>query len=197
MKIKDFIEQFKMLKTNEDKDAFLKQLITTTYIPFIDKVNICTRIINSSWYTKDEATGKRKLHITSTATYVLHELIIIDKYTNLDIDFKGNIFDQYDLLNKENLLKILMSYVPENELIEFDRILEMTQRDVLQNEYYTPAYIKSRLEDISTAIGATISLSTEQLRQMIENLDEDKAKSLVGILDNSKVIKVLKNFMKR
>ena len=197
MKIKDFIEQFNMLNTDEDRETFLKQTITTTYIPFIEKVDSCMKIINDSWYKKDEITKEKRLHITSPATYALYTVVIIKKYTNLEIDFKGNIFDQYDLLNNGNYIGFLMSYIPENELTEFRRVLEMVQNDVLQNEYYAPAYIRERINDISTAIGATALPAIEQLGQMIENIDEDKVKNFVGILDNSKIMKTLKNFMKR
>ena len=197
MKIKDFIEQLNMLQTNEDKDAFLKQTITTTYIPFIEKVDACMKIVNDSWYKKDEITEKKRLHITSPAEFVLYNMVVINKYTNLDVDFKGNIFNQYDLLNNGNYLGILISYISENEIKEFRTILEMIGNDVLQNEYYAPTYIAERINDISTSIGATLVPAVEQLGQMIENLDEDKVKNFVGILDNSKVMKTLKGFLKR
>ena len=197
MKIKNFIEQLNMLQTDEDKDAFLKQTIITTYVPFIEKTDACMKIINDSWYKKDEITEKKRLHITSPATYVLYTVVIIKKYTSLEIDFKGNIFEQYDLLNNGNYLGMLMSYIPENELTEFRRVLEMVQSDVMENEYYAPAYLTERINDISTALGATVLPAIEQLGNMIENLDEDKVKGFVGILDNSKVLKTLKSFMKR
>ena len=197
MKIKDFIEQFNTLNTKEDRESFLKQMIVTTYVPFIEKTDACFKMINDSWYKKDEITEKKRLHITSPATYILFNMVVINKYTNLEIDFKDNIFEQYDLLNNGNYLGALMSHISENELIEFKRILEMTENDVLQNEYYVPAYIRERINDISTAIGATALPVIEQLGQMIENIDEDKVKNFVGILDNSKIIKTLKNFMKR
>ena len=197
MKIKNFIEQLNMLQTDEDKDAFLKQTIITTYVPFIEKTDACMKIINDSWYKKDEITEKKRLHITSPATYVLYTVVIIKKYTSLEIDFKGNIFEQYDLLNNGNYLGMLMSYIPENELTEFRRVLEMVQSDVMENEYYGPAYIRDRINDISTSLGASVIPAIEQLGNMIENLDEDKVKGFVGILDNSKVLKTLKSFMKR
>ena len=196
MKIKDFIEQFNLLDKDEDKDAFLRQIVTTTYVPFIEKADLCLKVINDCWYKKDEITNVKKLFISSPATYVLYNMAVINKYTNLDVDFKNTVAE-YDLLNNGNYLGILLSYIPENELIEFKRILEMTQNDVLQNEYYAPAYIKERINDISTAIGATALPAIEQLGQMIENIDEDKVKNFVGILDNSKVMKTLKSFVKR
>lgn len=196
MKIKDFIKHFNMLTNDEDKDAFLKQTIVTTYVPFIEKANICTKVINDTWYQKDEITEKKKLHITSTGTYVLYTMAVINKYTSLEVDFKNTVA-QYDLLNNGNYLGMLMSYIPENELVEFRRILEMTQNDVMENEYYFPAYIAERIDNISVALGATVLPAVEQLGNMIENLDEDKVKSFVGILDNSKVMKTLKGFVKR
>ena len=196
MKIKDFIEQFNTLNTDKDREAFLKQTVITTYVPFIEKANICLKVINDTWYKKDEITEKRKLHITSTGTYVLYTMAVIKKYTNLEVDFK-NFAAEYDLLNNGNYLRMIMAYIPEDEIKEFRLVLEMTQNDVMQNEYYLPAYLSERVENIATAIGATALPAIEQLGQMIENIDEDKVKSFVGILDNSKIMKTLKNFMKR
>ena len=195
MKIKDFIEHFNML-ADEDIDAFLKQTITTTYVPFIEKADACMKIINDSWYRKNEITDKKELHITSPATYILSVMVIINKYTSLEVDFKNTIAE-YDLLNNGNYLGMLLAYIPENEQKEFKAILEMTEQDVLQNEYYIPAYLSKRIDNIATAIGVSVVPVIEQLGNMIENLDENKVKSFVGILDNSKVMKTLKGFVKR
>lgn len=196
MKIKDFIEHFNMLTNDEDKESFLKQTVTTTYVPFIEKADICAKVINDTWYVKDPITDKRKLHITSTGTYVLYTMAVINKYTSLEVDFKNTV-SQYDLLNNGNYLGMLMAYIPENELVEFRRVLEMTQNDVLQNEYYAPAYLAERIDNIALALGATVLPAVEQFGNIIENLDENKVKNFVGILDNSKVMKTLKSFMKR
>ena len=117
MKIKDFIEHFNML-ADEDIDAFLKQTITTTYVPFIEKADACMKIINDSWYRKNEITDKKELHITSPATYILSVMVIINKYTSLEVDFKNTIAE-YDLLNNGNYLGMLLAYIPENEQKEF------------------------------------------------------------------------------
>lgn len=196
MKIKDFIEQYNMLQTGEDMDAFLKQTITTTYVPFIEKADACMKIINDSWYRKNEITEKKELHITSPATYVLSVMVIINKYTSLEVDFKNTIAE-YDLLNNGDYLGALLSYIPENEQKEFKMILDMTQNDVMENEYYMPKYIADRIDNIATAIGVSVVPAIEQLGNMIENLDENKVKNFVGILDNSKVMKTLKGFVKR
>ena len=195
MKIKDFINDFNKLKTDEDRKTFVEQIVVVDYVPFIEKADACLKIINDTWYKKDEM-GRKKLHITSTGTYVLYTMVIINKYTDLDVDFKDTI-TQYDLLNKEGLLGIIMLCIPEKELSEFKMILEMTQNDVSQNEYYAPAYISNRIESISTALGATLVPAVEGFSEIINDLDENKVKGILGALENSKTMKILMNFVKR
>ena len=195
MKIKDFINDFNKLKTDEDRKIFVEQIVTTEYVPFIEKADACLKIINDTWYKKDEM-GRKKLHITSTGTYVLYTMVVINKYTDLEVDFKNTIA-QYDLLNKNNYLGMIMSFIPKNELEEFRRILDMTQQDVLQNEYYTPAYISNNIETISMAIGATIAPAIEEFGKIINDLDDAKVKGILNTVENSKTIKTLMNFVKR
>lgn len=196
MKIKDFIKDFNKLNTEEDRVNFVKQIITVDYVPFVEKVDSCLKVLNDTWYVKDEITGEKRLHITSSATYVLYTMVLINKYTDLDVDFKNTIA-QYDLLNNGNYLGVILHYIPENELLEFRRILEMTQDDVMQNEYHIGKYISDRIDSISTSLGATLVPAIEEFSKFVANMDEEKAKSIINVLDNSNIMKTLKGFMKR
>lgn len=196
MKIKDFINDFNKLKTDEDRETFVKQIVTTNYVPFVEKADACFKIINDCWYKRDELTERRKLFISSPATYVLFNMVVINKYTDLEVDFKNTVA-QYDLLNEKNYLGMILAHIPENELVEFRRILDMTQQDVLQNEYYAPTYISNNIETISMAIGATITPAIEEFGKIINDLDDDKVKGILNTVENSKTIKTLMSFVKR
>ena len=196
MKIKDFIKDFNKLNTEEDKVNFVKQIITVDYVPFVEKVDSCLKVLDDTWYVKDEITGVKRLHITTPATYALFNMVLINKYTDLDVDFKNTIAE-YDLLNNGNYLGMILHYIPENESYEFRKILEMTQDDVMQNEYYVGKYISDRIESISTSLGATLVPAIEEFSKFVANIDEEKAKGIINVLDNSNIMKTLKGFMKR
>ena len=185
--LKEFLKE---CKTNGLPN--LKDVLNIDYIPYIKKAEICAKIVNQAYYQKDEVTGTKKLHITSTIDYVLFKMSLIDMYTVVKVDFK-NVMDEYDTLKKKRLLDFLLGAIDKEEYNEFEYILKMTKEDCLKNEYHAGAYIANRIQDISLALGTTLAPVLETLSKNLENIDENKIQSFVTTLDKNPIFK---RFMK-
>lgn len=175
MKTKEFIKQY---NSRENKADFCKNHISTTYVPYETKVDKCLKILDSTCYRKNEKTGKKELHIVSTSIYVLYTMVLVQSYTDIEIDF-SNIVSEFNLLNNRNYLVDILNEIPEKETVEFKMILDMCQSDMMINEYQVGAYVKNRIEDVSIILGATLSPFLEKFGEVMANLDENKIEKLL------------------
>lgn len=176
MKVIEFIERY---NARENKINFIRNNITTQYIPYEIKVDKCLKILDSTCYRKNEKTGKKELHIVSTSINLLYKMVLVDLYTDIDIDF-NDILKEYNLLNNgRNCLQDILNNIPEREYVEFDEILNMCKQDMMINEYQVGAYVKNRIEDVSIILGTTLSPFLDKLIETVGNLDENKIEKIL------------------
>lgn len=194
--IKDFCKKYNNEKNEQVKETFIKSIMSVDYVPYERKITICEKIIESTHYTNN-ASGLKKLHINSPAKYMLYCLNLVNEYTDIDVDFK-NALEDFNLLNKCELLNVIYNSISEKEIKEFSMILDMVENDVIQNEYETHAFIINQVERFGELIGVSLKPVIEQLNKTIENMDEktiDKVfDKLNGLKSNS--IKGKFNLMK-
>lgn len=172
--VKEFIKKYNALTSDEGKKDFIRLNIINKYIPYENKITICDKVVESTYYIKikeDTEVEIRKLHINSAATYMLYRLNIINSYTSINIDFKNSL-EEYNSLNKSGLVDIIFDFIPEKELKEFNMLLEMAKSDLISNEYETKAFISGQVERFAEIFGTIISPGLEQLGKVIENMDD-------------------------
>lgn len=186
MKLIDFIKKY---DKNVDNNM-VEQAVKCKYLSFAEKCNLCERIIQSTYYTT-MADGKTKLHINSASKYMLYNLSIIDKYTDIEINF-NDVLAEYDMLAERNLFYQFKAYLPLTELQELDLLLEMAQQDVIANEYEPHAFISNQVERFGTLIGVSLSPILEKLSNNIGELDNEKLAAILSKLDKVDVKKVAK-----
>ena len=185
MTVKDFIEQY---KEETDVVTYAKSHIVTDYIPTDVKIIDCERIINASYYYKDPVTENKQLHINSVSTYLLFIMKLVDRYTDIEVDFT-NYVSEYDTLNKSGFIDIFRRLIPEVELGEYNTFLKMTESDLMQNEYYIGAYLTNKFNTL-TVLGEKVLVPVlETLGEQIQGLDENKIKSITDKLLNNKALK--------
>ena len=112
-KIKEFCENYKNRATNKLKEDYLKEnLKITTYLPFIKKDALAQNIVNATTYkfenyTKEDGTiGRRRtnqIHVNSTTQMLLFYRVIIENYTDLEVETEG-FYEEYDALNESGVL---------------------------------------------------------------------------------------------
>ena len=186
IKIKKFVEEYNN-KSSEHKDSYLHEnLEIVEYIPFIKKDALAQRLVNVSTYRfedyrkEDGTMGRRrtdKIHVNSIVQYILFCRLVIENYTNLEVETEG-FYEEYDLLKQSGLLEKLMignesqpSLIPESEIAEFRTIVDMKQRDVLNNYTAPQNYIANQVEHISTVLGVSLRPLLDKLSEKIDQMD--------------------------
>lgn len=188
MKIREFVEKYNAIATDRLKEDYLKDnLHIKTYLPFLKKDAIARVLVDRSTYkyenyTKEDGTiGSRKtdeIKVNSVAQYLLFCRVVIENYTDLEVETEG-FFEEYDALKQSGLLDKLMvgsenvpPMIPADEIGELRSLISMKQSDVMTN-YATPqAYISNQVERVSTILGVTLKPVLDKITTSIENMDE-------------------------
>lgn len=184
MKIKEFVEQYNNLGSESLKDDFLREnLIIKKYLPYINKVSLAERIIQTTCINKET----NEIKINSPANSLLFTRVIIEEYTNLEIETEG-FFEEYDLLNASGLLEKIFKLIPSNESDEFKAICKMVQQDLITNKYEIHNYISEQVERFGKLIGITSKPILEEISNKLDNMTEK---------DIKKVSKSLRKFVNK
>ncbi len=170
MKIKEFVEKYNAIATENLKDDLIKNNIQfVDYVPFIKKDTLAEKLINVSTYEYEDYTdvsgkvGRRKtnkIKINSVVQYLLFCRIIIENYTNLEVETEG-FFEEYDALKQSGLLDKLMigtettaPLIPQSEIAELRAIIDMKRKDVFTNYCEPHNYVNSLVERFGDIIDA-------------------------------------------
>lgn len=159
--------KYKIKKTDDEKLQMVQEHIINQYVPFEKKADIAKAIVNSSYWREEEDGngGKRKvLHIDSVANYMLKCMAIIDLYTDIERQKgDGKMLDDFNILNSSGILDMLIQNINQRELKEFNMVLQMTQDDVIANEFENHAFISQQIERFGKLIGTALSPVISQL----------------------------------
>ncbi len=194
MKIKEFVEKYNVIATENLKNNYIKDnVIFVDYIPFIKKDALAKKLIDISMYEYENYTDEsgnanrrktNKIKVNSVVQYLLFCRIIIENYTNLEVETDG-FFEEYDALKQSGLLDKLMigtettaPLIPQSEIAEFRSLVSMKQSDAMTN-YATPqSYISSQVERFGTLLSVTLKPILEKISTSIENMDEKDIEKL-------------------
>ena len=163
--VKDFVNKYKL---EQNKQDFLEIHVVKNYVPLETKLNDCDRIVKSTYYWTNPVTGKSELKVMSTNTYVMFTMKMIDRYTDIELDFR-QVIEEYDMF------------------------LKMEESDLMQNEYYIGAYISNKLETLSVLADKVLAPVSKQLVEKLDKLDlsEENTDKMIDKVLNSKLVQKL------
>ena len=198
MKIKEFCKEYSN-RIDKLKGDYLKEnLKITTYLPFIKKDALAQNIVNATTYkfedyTKEDGTiGRRRtnqIQVNSTAQMLLFYRVIIENYTDLEVETEG-FYEEYDALNESGVLFELTadfeghpSLIPAKEISELRGMIELKQRDIMTNQYEIHSYISNQIERITEVGSVVLKPVLDKLATELENMDEKDIDKLSKALE--------------
>lgn len=179
MKIKEFTEKYNATATNKLKEDYLNNnLHIKTYLPFLTKVTLADKLAKVT--TLDKDTGN--VNVKSDVNYLLFCRMIIEQYTDLQVETEG-FYEEYDLLNESGLLDKIMQMIPEKEIAEFKMICDMKKDDIIFNQSTPKAFINQQIERITTIASVTLKPILEKISEQIENMSEEDVEKFTNKLE--------------
>lgn len=191
--VKSFVEEYEKQVNDADKAKFLKtKLKTEKYMPYADKLALAENIVKSSSYAivKEDGVLKQtdRIALNSPMRYVLFVMTVVDKYTNIEVDFK-NIMPEFDALNFNSLIESIFEKVGDKETTEFNTVVEMVLNDFMANKYQFKNYINDTLSRVSGLVEKCAPL-IDNIANKLDSMSEEDVEKLSGLL--GKVTKLIK-----
>ena len=198
MKIKEFCKEYSN-RIDKLKGDYLKEnLKITTYLPFVKKDALAQNIVNATTYKfedytkEDGTTGRRRtnqIQVNSTAQMLLFYRVIIENYTDLEVETEG-FYEEYDVLNESGVLFELTadfeghpSLIPAKEISELRGMIDLKQRDIMTNQYEIHSYISNQIERITEVGSVVLKPVLDKLATELENMDDSKIEKLSKALE--------------
>lgn len=177
MTVKEFIEIYKA-----DFSA-IEQVEVKPYISVARKIEVIGNLLASIHFSNN------KFQINTPFVHLMLPLVVIDEYTNIDINFE-NVIEDYDALCEQDLIGKLIEKIKPKEVQEFTVLLEKSQSDMLLNNASPQSYITENVEKFSAIIGTLLSPILEQLMGVVQEMDASKVSQIGEVLEkvNSTVI---------
>lgn len=191
--VKTFVEEYEKQLTDADKVQFLKtKLKYEKYMPYAEKLMIAENIVQSSSYAmikEDDVLKKTdRIEINSPMRYILFVMTIVNKYTNVEVNFK-NIMPEFDYLNKNGLIEVIFEKIGDREIGEFNTTVEMVLNDFMSNKFEFKNYISETLSRVYGLVEKCSPL-IDNIVNKLDNMSEEDAERLSGLL--GKVTKFIK-----
>lgn len=197
--IKTFCKEY----NNRANDTLKKQYIEdnleiTPYVSIVKKDAYAQLIVDRTMFEQEsyDSNGEikyrktDKIRVNSVAQYIQFCRVIIELYTNLEIE-DGSFIDEYDALKSSGLLDILMvgsdnayPLIPMSELSEFKTILTMKQSDTQFNETTTQAFISKQIGRISDLANATLTPLMDVVGKKLDEIPKEDLDKVVEFAKN-------------
>lgn len=176
--VKSFVEEYEKCSNNDDKARFLKsKLKVEKYMPYADKLTLAENIVRHSSYAmvKEDGTLKQtdRIALNSPMRYILFVMTVVDKYTNIDVNF-NNIMPDFDALNFNSLIEVIFKKIGDKETAEFNTVVEMVLNDFMANKYQFKNYIDDTLLKISDLIEKCAPL-IDNITSKLDSMSEKDA----------------------
>ena len=178
MKIKTFCEKYMNLSGKMQEQYWKDNIVVKKYISFLKKTSIAEQLVKIT--TINTKTGN--IYLNSPANYLFFCRIVIELYTNLEVESEG-FYEEYDILNSSGILDKIMQSIPEKELKELKMLCDMAKEDLIFNNATPRAYIDQQVEKFTSTMSIALSPMLDKIIAQLENLDDKDKKKIIKMFD--------------
>lgn len=155
MKINEFIKEY---AEATDKQQCIQNHITESYVSYATKVVKCQNIIDIT--SSKEVNGEKVYVVDSTARFMLYTLMLIESYTDIEIDYSQPVVC-FDMLSENGIIAEFLVVIPQQEQKMFQMVLDMVRDDKYANERDLPSYIDNKITAMITVLGEMAKMQVE------------------------------------
>lgn len=184
--VSQFAERYSKLANEQLKDKYVKEHITTTYSPILQKKLILELMNDKS--VVESPTGN---YIDMTVSKLNLIMAILVLYTNIEPDKSEDgqslTWEAYDILKSTGLYEKILNHIGK----DIEELMGI-QSNIMETWYNkncsTQAYIANLMESASQKFGVAVGVGLEKLSEVMD--DEVKMKKVTSALE--KVLKKVK-----
>ena len=176
--VQEFIKKYNSFTSEKAKETFLKSVIKNNYVDFLVKKQRAALIITTSCI--NEKTQRVK--IDSSKQYLLYNYTVFDLYTNIRMDIE-HLHVDYDLLEKHDLVAMILKFIPKAELNKFDTVLNMCQEDFLTNSFNIQNYLDMKIDQLTLVLLEMVKPVIERTELALNSINPEVLQNLVKQLE--------------
>lgn len=190
MKIAEFINEFKEKKIVNSKlndhavgDYLKKELEVKDYVPFVEKRELCERVLNACNVKNDNGL----VEIDSVSRYIIFTISVIMKYTNLEFSSGEDdidSIDEYDMLCQNGLLNPILSVIGE-EYAACNNMLNMMMEDIIANNNTVENILGLASNRLLGSVDKIIDVLADKIEELevdLSQIDIDKFKWIKDLI---------------
>ena len=188
----DICEQLNKRTSENAKKAYINQVIKIKpHVSYVARDVVAKQIIDAAHFSfpegiditnisEDELENIEKVpKINRSSQYIMSDLMLVDLYTNIKINFAKGAF-QYDKLVESGLINYVLENVPESEVKEFEMLIDYKYEEYYQKYFSMKSYVDSKLNDLELVINTL----TDMIATTLSKIDEKKLNRLVDKIKN-------------
>lgn len=171
--VKQFVDNYLALKNENTKQTLLNSIKTVDYMEYSLLTYYADRILANSCIDENG-----NLHIDSCKKYLMTVFTLISAYTSIECS-PENWVEEYDLLNKNALIPVIINRIPENAVKDLENFVQMKFDDLMTNTYETHAYFNQLFAKLLPTLTNGIESFTDAAAKFFENVDEKKLEKVL------------------
>lgn len=151
-----------------------KELRVKEYIPYTQKVTMCSLVIKHSSYKLDnEGKQTSEIQINTPMQNLFFIMYIIREYTNIEVDLR-KATEEYDMLNEAHLISLIKGALPVDDFAEFENMLSDMRNDFIQNQMSLDGTVSRQVKRFVDLFStAAKPILNELLDSVMKTLNED------------------------
>lgn len=156
--VDELVQGYKQRASESGKKLFLEAKIKTVkYMDYVVVQSLCDNIIANSFIKDGE------FYVDSCKSYYLYVFTILKYYTNIKIN-DHDFMREFDLLNEEGLIDIILNAISENLMNTFDAVFQMKKNDFMTNYYEVHSYMNRMIGKLIPVVSTFLDNSLEELK---------------------------------
>lgn len=201
MKILEFVNGYKEITTDKAKENYFKKNVNIkTYLPILNKITIAERIADVVCFEYEKyitESGEEKsrstmnVQVNTPVQYLLTCRAIVENYTDLEIE-DTSFYKEFDALQENGIMDKILCTIPNDELKNFEAIVNMKREDILYNHGTVKGFISDKVERIAMISSTVLKPAMEKIATELQNMDDDKIMKL-----SDRFSKVMEKVMKK
>lgn len=166
--VPEFIRRYNLLKTDEQRDEFVKNIIWRTYCPVLEKKLVLQAILDNSIVTGKN--GVQYIDMFLSKINMTNAILLL--YTKLDVikntESKTSFFEDYDLLFENNIMNKVCEIIGERELSEIMSINGLLMDNFHEENKNIEAYVAKYTEAFATTVGVFANEGVSELMKYVK-----------------------------
>ena len=195
IKLNEIVEKLKKRDSKNARDIILKTIEIKNYVSYAIKEVTARQIIQTSHFvyptdnniddmSNEEIMNLKGIpYINYSKQYLFTALMLVDLYTNLEIDFSQGVYE-YDKLAEYGIMDYIINNINDSEIKEFKMLIDYEYQTYYQKYHSLEAQVNNKFNELFPSAINTINSLIDGMKDIANN--KDGLKNLINFANNNK-----------